>query len=193
MRGHAEESGGRETRPFALIDAALKEAEISREEIECIVVGLGPGSYAGIRIAIAIAQGWQVARSVKLLGISSAEAVAAHAVQLGEKNPVFVGLEAQREGLYVERYDASAFESPKLIDPFHAIGEEESRGLRVVRMDRLPRDKSEDGFLCLPPNADFLVTLAMHRSDFVPGHALEPVYLRKVEFVKAPPARIRIP
>src|SRR4051794_23641679 len=60
--GYAEEGGSRETKPFALINAALAQAEISREEIHCIAVGLGPGSYAGIRIAIAIAQGWQLAR-----------------------------------------------------------------------------------------------------------------------------------
>src|SRR4051794_5781811 len=91
-RGYAEESGSRETKPFTLIDAALAQAKISRQEIECIAVGLGPGSYAGIRIAIAIAQGWQLARGVKLLGISSAEVVAAHAGQFGGNNPVFVGL-----------------------------------------------------------------------------------------------------
>ena len=48
-----------------------------REAIEAIAVGLGPGSYTGIRAAIALAQGWQLAREVKTLGVSSVAAMAA--------------------------------------------------------------------------------------------------------------------
>ena len=44
-----------------------------------IAVGLGPGSYTGIRAAIAVAQGWQLARGIKLLGINSVECLAAQA------------------------------------------------------------------------------------------------------------------
>jgi len=36
---------------------ALKQAGLEREAIDCIAVGLGPGSYTGIRSAIALAQG----------------------------------------------------------------------------------------------------------------------------------------
>src|SRR6187200_88497 len=86
--GYAEEAGGRETKPFAMIDAALREAGMMREEVECIAVGLGPGSNAGVRTAISVAQGWQLARDVKLVGVSSAELVAAHAAQSGAPNPV---------------------------------------------------------------------------------------------------------
>src|SRR3954462_262666 len=95
VRGQAAEQGARQTRPFVLIDSALQGAGVSRNEIECVAVGLGPGRYAGIRIAIAIAQGWQIANGVKLLGISSADAVAAHAGRLGSTD-VRVALDAQR-------------------------------------------------------------------------------------------------
>src|ERR1035437_6117737 len=67
------ELGGGDTKAVAVIEKVLAAAKIAREEIEMIVVGLGPGSYTGIRAAIAVAQGWQLARGVKLLGISSAE------------------------------------------------------------------------------------------------------------------------
>ena len=74
--GEARERAGKHTQAFALIEAALKEARIEREQVDCIAVGLGPGSYMGTRIAIAIAQGWQLARSIKVAGISSAAALA---------------------------------------------------------------------------------------------------------------------
>ena len=66
-----EQTGGRGTNAFGLIEKALADAKIAREEIELIAVGLGPGSYTGIRAAIAVAQGWQLARGTKLLGVSS--------------------------------------------------------------------------------------------------------------------------
>ena len=65
VRGAAREIGGRNAHAVALIEEALQQAKIEREEIECIAVGLGPGSYTGIRAAIALAQGWQLARAVK--------------------------------------------------------------------------------------------------------------------------------
>ena len=77
VRGRAEITEGRPTPALALIDHALREARLEREQIDRVAVGLGPGSYAGIRIAIALAQGWQLARKVSLLGISSADCIVA--------------------------------------------------------------------------------------------------------------------
>ena len=57
----------------ALIDDALREAGVEREQIDCLAIGLGPGSYTGVRAAIAVAQGWQLARGIRLLGVSTAE------------------------------------------------------------------------------------------------------------------------
>src|SRR6516225_168365 len=74
-----EQTGGRGTNALGLIEKALADANIAREEIGVIAVGLGPGSYTGIRAAIAVAQGWQLARDIKLLGVSSMESLAAQA------------------------------------------------------------------------------------------------------------------
>ena len=85
--GEAREKTGKHTQAFALIEAALKEAQLEREQIDGIAVGIGPGSYMGTRIAIAIAQGWQLARGVKTAGISSAEAFAREADKSGSAFP----------------------------------------------------------------------------------------------------------
>ena len=49
-------------RSLGLVEEALAEANCRREEIGALAVGLGPGSYTGIRGAIALAQGWQLGR-----------------------------------------------------------------------------------------------------------------------------------
>jgi len=70
--GRRAEAGGSATRAFALIDRALEEAALGRRQVERVAVGGGAGSYTGIRIAIAIAQGW-TATTNAALGNCSAE------------------------------------------------------------------------------------------------------------------------
>src|SRR5438876_225742 len=79
VRGRAQETGTRESRALSLIETALAAAGLERENVDCLAIGLGPGSYTGIRSAIALAQGWQLARGTKILGISSVESLAAQA------------------------------------------------------------------------------------------------------------------
>src|SRR6476646_9272422 len=54
--------------PLALVEAVLGEARLSPDSVERLVVGLGPGSYTGIRSAIALAQGWHLARGIEIYG-----------------------------------------------------------------------------------------------------------------------------
>jgi tRNA threonylcarbamoyladenosine biosynthesis protein TsaB len=54
-----------------MIEKVLAGAKVEREQIEVMAVGLGPGSYTGVRVAISLAQGWQLARGVKLLGMAA--------------------------------------------------------------------------------------------------------------------------
>src|SRR5437870_3795031 len=74
------ETGGLGTGALGMVESALRQGQLEREQIECLAIGLGPGSYTGIRLAIALAQGWQLAAgSVRLLGISSTECLVAQA------------------------------------------------------------------------------------------------------------------
>jgi tRNA threonylcarbamoyl adenosine modification protein YeaZ len=193
LRGQAEERGGRSTHVFGLIDAALRESGLRREEIECIAVGTGPGSYAGIRTAIAIAQGWQLALGINLLGISSADSLAAHATETGAKKFFYVGIDAQREEVFLARYEVTA-SGARIVAPFHCADDADwgriAGGETCYRPDLLETD--ELGMIALPPPAAALARLASGRSDFIAGFALEPIYLRRAEFVKAPPPKFGV-
>jgi tRNA threonylcarbamoyladenosine biosynthesis protein TsaB len=76
---HVEEEYGTRT-AMVLIDEALRAAGLEPTQIEMIAVGLGPGSNAGIRSAISIAQGWHLARNTAVVGIAKAEAPTAEAL-----------------------------------------------------------------------------------------------------------------
>src|SRR5712691_3037265 len=66
------ETSGLGSAALGMVESALREAQMEREQIEYLAIGVGPGSYTGIRLAIALAQGWQLAAgSVRVLGISS--------------------------------------------------------------------------------------------------------------------------
>jgi tRNA threonylcarbamoyl adenosine modification protein YeaZ len=190
--GRAEETGGRTARAFSLIERALTVAKMEREEIECLAVGLGPGSYAGIRSAISLAQGWQMALSVRLLGINSVECMAARAQ--GDKlfGPAHFIIDAQRGEFYCASYDIAA-DSLKIVEPLRLLALDEAKarcetGRAFIWPDLLPRFPY--GHVLLP-DAATLGMLASGRTDFVSGDKLEPVYLRETSFVKAPPPRVK--
>src|SRR5208283_1583336 len=102
-----EGGGGRTTNVFGLIEQVLAQSGIAREAIEVIAVGLGPGSYTGIRAAIAVAQGWQLALGVRLLGVSSAAALAAQAQAEKIFGRVNVVIDAQRGEFYLAAWEIS--------------------------------------------------------------------------------------
>lgn len=203
-------------RAVGMIAEALSQAGLEREKIEVVVVGLGPGSYVGIRSAIALAQGWQLASGlgvpsrmqdgqsgrkvsteqprqsggVKLLGLSSAECLAAQAHADGLRGRLQVVIDAQRNEFYLAGYDLGS-SGWREIEPLrlatqaeveaHRAGDEAVLGPEVAR--RFP------GSRVMFPRAAILAQLALTRTDFVSSEKLAPIYLRETSFVKAPPPR----
>jgi tRNA threonylcarbamoyl adenosine modification protein YeaZ len=181
------ETGARSTHAFKMIEEALGQARVEREQVDCLAIGLGPGSYTGIRIAIAIAQGWQLACDVKLLGISTVECIAAQAGIEGLLGRVAVVIDAQRGEFYLSVFDVGA-ESNNEVEP-----------LRLVSSDKVEECQKAGHLLVGPevtkwfangrvvfPRAATLGQLAAGRTSFVAGEKLEPIYLRETAFVKAP-------
>ncbi len=86
------------------IDALLAEQGVARGELACIVVGRGPGSFTGVRIAMATAKGVTMALGVGLVGVSSLDAVAWNAQAAGVRGPLAVVADAMRKEVYPVRY-----------------------------------------------------------------------------------------
>jgi tRNA threonylcarbamoyladenosine biosynthesis protein TsaB len=59
------------------IDWLLRESSLTLEDVSAIAVGLGPGSFTGLRIGMATAKGLCQASDKPLIGISSLDAIAA--------------------------------------------------------------------------------------------------------------------
>ena len=168
--GEASETGARSTNTLGLVAEALRQAQLDRAQIDCLVIGLGPGSYNGIRMAIALAQGWQLARPVKLLGISTADCLAAEAQAAGIYGRVQVVIDAQRGEFYLAGYDVSA-EMSREIEPLRLATLSEVQACHQAGDVIIGPEVTNwfPGSRVLFPRAATLGRLARGRTDFVPG------------------------
>ena len=87
------------------IEQALAATEIRPEEVTDLVVGSGPGSFTGVRIAASLAKGWTMARQNTLFAYPSLLAVAAGS---GIEGPVCALFDARRGEVYAACYEVSA-------------------------------------------------------------------------------------
>jgi tRNA threonylcarbamoyl adenosine modification protein YeaZ len=165
---------------FALIAEALRQASVEREDVGQLVVGLGPGSYTGVRIAISAAQGWQLATGATCVGVNSLENLARSVT-----DRILLAVDAQRGEF------ASAWaEAGRLLEPIRLRSKDELLGrLGLGEWVGGPDlERLLPGARPLFPTAAGALALAVN-AVAVPAETLTPSYLREASFVKAPPTR----
>ena len=92
------------TQLLPAVDELLAEAGVARGDIACVCVGRGPGSFTGVRIAMATAKGIASALGVALVGVSTLEAVAWNAWGAGARGTLAVVADAMRKEVYPVRF-----------------------------------------------------------------------------------------
>ncbi len=83
-----------------LVHDVLTRAGVSLAEVDVLAVGMGPGSFTGVRIGLALAKGLRLGASKRLAGVTSLDAVAAAAV--GVVGLLAVVLDARRDEVFVQ-------------------------------------------------------------------------------------------
>ncbi len=78
----------------------LVQEAITGQSIDELVVGMGPGPFTGLRIGIAFAHSFALARNISVRGVCSLDAIAA---QVDEKDFI-VTVDARRKEVYWARY-----------------------------------------------------------------------------------------
>jgi tRNA threonylcarbamoyladenosine biosynthesis protein TsaB len=151
------------------VDALLRQSGAHTREIQGLAVGLGPGSFTGIRIGLATARGLALALGTPAAGVSTLEALAA-----GAPGAVPV-IDARRGEVFVLEHE------PRVLRPddFRPVSGTMCIGSGAVRYRsvleaagaKIPPDTDERHV----PRARFHAALA---KDFGPAEALEPLYLR---------------
>ena len=185
------ESLGRNTEAIRLIESALTQAQTGRRDIECIAIGVGPGSYTGIRTAIALTQGWQLAAEIKVQPVDSLEALAFGQQAAGERGLITYAVDAARGEFYIAKFELGDT-GIKKIERTHLIKRREFE-LLMSSQQMIMGPGLEKNFSAAsdryPAAKDVGGIASVKKVNFIEASELEPVYLRKLDFVKAPPLR----
>ena len=175
------EFGSRQSHSTELFPALEEAIGLADGYVGCIAVGLGPGSYAGVRIGIAAAQGMALVMGCALVGLPSVLALGGGELSSlgGDKGEDFQVIgDARREAWYYSRVqNGECVEGPSLVESADVLRELlKGREEVVVATDSL---EGWDVTVRLP-RAEILAMLAENGRGIVQRGNLEPLYLREV-------------
>lgn len=100
-RDHAKHVG-------VFVDELLRETGIAPDELDAVAVGMGPGSYTGLRIGVSFAKGLCYGLQIPLVAIGSLDALAEVAIEDNEAG--ILDVEAWDEALLCPMVDARRME-----------------------------------------------------------------------------------
>lgn len=108
---------------FATLPGLFKDAGLTPSEVSEFVVGLGPGSFSGTRIALAAANGLALPGGAPVRGLPSCAALAWEALATQPERTVVVLGDARRERCWLSRYRRAADRLEALQEPaLYAMG-----------------------------------------------------------------------
>jgi len=195
------------TRLMPLVAQALKESGLDRRDLDAVAVGVGPGSFTGLRIGLATAKGLAFALDKPCVGVCTLKAMA---YGTGAQEGLVVSLlDARRGQVYAGIYaaggrDPAAWE--ELVGPSHLSLDRLAELLHRLRTERAvargpvtvcgdvavsygPTLGLGDALRLAPPGAmlprGWAVAMVgaadLARGRAVPPDALTPLYLKKSE------------
>lgn len=100
-------------RLISLVDELFRQTETGWPDISAVGVGLGPGSFTGLRIGMATAKGFAAAAGKHLVGVSTLDALAAMCCVTDKS--IHAVMDARKKQVYTAEYsvDDSGLPCPK--------------------------------------------------------------------------------
>jgi tRNA threonylcarbamoyl adenosine modification protein YeaZ len=173
-----------------LTHSILSSADVKVSDVISILIGVGPGSFTGIRIGMSFAKGLAWSSRAALLGVSSFFGCAAAAAKrFPEATQVVVVSDARRQELFFGLYDVIATgvvcrEEPRIVAEAH-VSELMAKGVVSGLVVVTPqRDLSVPGVEISPVSSTALgflgVAAAGAAFSVASLAAIEPSYVRAV-------------
>lgn len=176
--GDGELLGERVSRASTLlsdVDALLRQAGAHPRDITGLAVGIGPGSFTGIRIGLAAARGLALALDVPAAGVSTLDALAA-----GAPGAIPV-IDAKRHEVFVAGPPRAVAPAELEVEPGATYVGDGARRYRDV-FEQAGADVPPDEDELHLPRARFHAQLA---AGFGPAELVEPLYVRLPDAVEA--------
>lgn len=180
-----------------MIDQLLSNAGIKINELDAIAFGSGPGSFTGIRIACAIAQGLSFSANIPLIPISSMNVLAQTAWHQRGWQQVLVAIDARMQEIFWGAYTVNMQGNMKLVGyelvskpknchppenlPWYGVGDAWNKYSAEIPHQPLAIDT------LIEPEASALISLALPKlakKEWVRAREAEPHYLRDEVAVK---------
>jgi tRNA threonylcarbamoyl adenosine modification protein YeaZ len=161
-----------------MVAQVMAEAGADLSELDGIAVGIGPGNFTGIRIAVSAARGLALALGKPAIGVSGLEALAQGA------GDVLACLEARRGQLYLQRFGTSP-RGPEMVMADGIGADWVLPGLRVVGpVAGVVAAQLGLAAVDAPALAPAMARIAARRLS-APGPRPAPIYLRPADAAPA--------
>jgi tRNA threonylcarbamoyladenosine biosynthesis protein TsaB len=157
-------------RHSATMFAALERLGLPRLKLRRIIVGLGPGSFSGIRVGLAAAQGIALAQGVEVIGICSAYSAAAQCPQAARLG---VFADAKRREAFCTTFRHGKLERSTYLLPMTELEDHIGKFTLAVSAEPLPGIATR-----VHPRARDFLGFSETFSGWVEDQPLEPIYLR---------------
>ena len=174
-----------------MVDAMLKNADLTLDDINAIAIAAGPGSFTGLRIGIAAVKGLAWAADKPCLGVSTLEAMVQNAAHI---DGLIVGaMDARRSQVYNAVFEAKGGERAISLEELCAQLQGKQQPITVLGDGGVLcyRYLEEHGVKCsLAPSmllyqsavgVGLVAERAYARGEAVSAQELLPVYLRPAQ------------
>ncbi|MBT8092331.1 MAG: tRNA (adenosine(37)-N6)-threonylcarbamoyltransferase complex dimerization subunit type 1 TsaB [Gammaproteobacteria bacterium] len=98
-----------------MIRGVLRDGDVELADLDAIVLGNGPGSFIGMRIAASLAQGLAHGAGLRIVPVSSLLAVAAELFAVSDANEAIVAQDAHMNEVYLGAYRRGDDDLPELL------------------------------------------------------------------------------
>jgi tRNA threonylcarbamoyl adenosine modification protein YeaZ len=172
-----------------LIDTALTDAGIVRQDLTAIAVGVGPGPFTGLRVGLVTARTLGFVLDIPVYGVCSLDVIALEAALGSDRvgTDFVVATDARRKEVYLAAYDNQGrrLDGPEVLRPAHAATDRPAAGVGArLYPEAFPAAREPE-----LPSAGWLARAVAE--ELAELHDPEPMYLRRPDAV-APSAPKRV-
>ena len=172
-----------------MIERLLKKARLKLEDLDGLCIGVGPGSFTGLRIGVATVKGLAFVTGKSIVAVPTFDAIAANAGRM--RGIICVVLDARKNKVYGCFYKSDGKGGVKRLSPYLLVGADEllkkceKYGTLYFLGDYADRIAGlyPRGMIATAkwhPRADAIAALGLElfrKKKFVSAQKLEPMYI----------------
>lgn len=101
---------GQAERLLGLAQEMLAQSGVAMSDLDAIGVGIGPGNFTGIRIAVSAARGLAFGLGIPAVGVNAFDAL-----RLGSSGPCLCTVDARRDMVFAQGFGHDILSAPALV------------------------------------------------------------------------------